>query len=79
VWLERRFLMDEQAVALTRRYGMIISAISLVVGLVYTLGLLRRSYWALALPVTAATMGMLYIALWIGRALMTTPAEPEDV
>jgi len=70
--------MDEQAVALTRRYGMIISAISVFAGLVYAIGLIRRSYWALALPVTAATAGMLYIALWIGRALMTTPSEPED-
>jgi urea transporter len=70
--------MDEQAVALTRRYGAIISAVSVVVGLIYVVGLLRRSYWALALPVTAATMGALYISLWIGRALMTTPSEPTD-
>ena len=41
-------------------------------------GVLRRSYWALALPVTAATVGALYISLWIGRALMTTPSEPTD-
>lgn len=71
--------MDEQAVALTRRYGAIISAISVLAGLVYVVGLLRRSYWALALPVTAATMGALYISLWIGRALMTTPSEPTDI
>lgn len=70
--------MDEQAVALTRRYGAIISAASVVVGLIYVVGLLRRSYWALALPVTAATMGALYISLWIGRALMTTPSEPTE-
>ncbi|HEX6031998.1 MAG TPA: hypothetical protein VFY90_11255 [Tepidiformaceae bacterium] len=70
--------MDEQAVALTRRYGAIISAVSVVVGLIYVVGLLRRSYWALALPVTAATMGALYISLWIGRALMTTPSEPTE-
>jgi len=70
--------MDEQAVALTRRYGAVISAVSVVVGLIYVVGLLRRSYWALALPVTAATMGALYISLWIGRALMTTPSEPTE-
>jgi hypothetical protein len=70
--------MDEQSVALTRRYGAIISAVSVIVGLVYLVGLLRRSYWALALPVTAATVGALYISLWIGRALMTTPSEQTD-
>ena len=70
--------MDEQSIALTRRYGAIISAVSVVVGLIYMVGLLRRSYWALALPVTAATVGALYISLWIGRALMTTPSEPTD-
>ena len=70
--------MDEQAVMLTRRYGMIISAVSVVTGLIYALGLIRRSYWALALPVTAATAGMLYISLWIGRALVTTPSEPDE-
>jgi urea transporter len=70
--------MDAQSVALTRRYGAVIFAVSVVMGLVYLAGLLRRSYWALALPVTAATMGALYVALWIGRTLMTTPDEPTD-
>lgn len=70
--------MDDQSIALTRRYGAIISAISVVVGLVYLAGLLRKSYWALALPVTAATMAALCISLWVGRALMTTPDEPTD-
>ncbi|MBE7518538.1 MAG: hypothetical protein HS107_04770 [Thermoflexaceae bacterium] len=70
--------MDEEAVALTRRYGMLISLAAAFAGLVYTIGVLRKSYWALALPVTAATMGMLYITLWIGRALMTTPSEPPE-
>lgn len=70
--------MEEQSVALARRYGAIISAASVVMGLIYGIGLLRRSYWALALPVTAATVGALGVALWIGRALMTTPDEPSD-
>ena len=71
--------MDEEAVAQTRRYGMIISVAAAFLGLVYGVGVLRKSYWALALPVTAATAGSLYIALWIGRALMTTPSEPPEV
>ncbi len=70
--------MDELAVAQTRKYGQIISMLAVVTGLVYVVGVLRRSYFMLALPVTAATFGALYIALWIGRALMTTPAEPPE-
>lgn len=70
--------MDEAAVAKTRTYGQIISALAVFAGLVYAVGVLRRSYFILALPVTAVTFGALYIALWIGRALMTTPAEPPE-
>ena len=56
--------------------GMIICAISAITGLVFLVGVLRRSYLALAVPVTAGFLGGLYIAFWIGRALITTPIEP---
>ena len=56
--------------------GMIICAISAITGLVFLMGVLRRSYLALAVPVTAGFLGGLYIAFWIGRALITTPIEP---
>jgi uncharacterized membrane protein len=56
--------------------GMIICAVSAIVGLFFTIGVLKRSYMALALPVMAGTLGALYIAFWIGRALLTTPLEP---
>ncbi len=57
-------------------YGMIICAISVVTGFFFLIGVMRRSYMALALPVTAGFLGALYIAFWIGRALVTTPIEP---
>jgi hypothetical protein len=57
---------------------MIICAVSAITGLFFMLGVLRRSYMALALPVTAGTLGALYIAFWIGRALVTTPIEPPS-
>jgi len=56
--------------------GMIICAVSIITGLVYLLGVMRKSYLALALPVTAGFLGALYISFWIGRALITTPIEP---
>jgi hypothetical protein len=62
-------------VALTRRYGAIIAVAAVTVGSLYTIGLLRRSYWALAVPLSIVTLGGVAFALWIGRLLMTTPDE----
>jgi len=56
--------------------GIIICALSAFTGFIFLIGVLRRSYMALALPVTAGFLGALYIAFWIGRALVTTPIEP---
>jgi urea transporter len=57
-------------------YGMMICATSVLAGVVLLAGVLRRSYWALALPVMVGSLGALYVAFWIGRALVTTPLEP---
>ena len=57
-------------------YGMIICVVSAVTALVFLAGVLRKSYWALALPVMGGFLGALYVAFWIGRALITTPIEP---
>ena len=56
--------------------GIIICAASALTAFVFLVGVLRRSYMALALPVTAGFLGALYISFWIGRALVTTPIEP---
>ncbi|HEY7801887.1 MAG TPA: hypothetical protein VIE40_04380 [Dehalococcoidia bacterium] len=60
----------------SRTYGMIICALSAVTGITFLIGVMRKSYLALALPVTAGFLGALYISFWIGRALVTTPIEP---
>ncbi|HXF52461.1 MAG TPA: hypothetical protein VNM43_12350 [Dehalococcoidia bacterium] len=60
----------------SRTYGMIICVLSVLTGIVFLGGVLRRSYMALAIPVTAGFLGALYVAFWIGRALVTTPIEP---
>jgi uncharacterized membrane protein len=62
----------------SRTAGMIICATTAFLGLFFTVGILRRSYMALAMPVLAGTLGVLYIAFWIGRALLTTPIEPPS-
>ena len=57
-------------------YGMIICATTIAGALVFLTGVMRRSYLALALPVTGGFLGALYVAFWIGRALIATPIEP---
>ena len=49
-----------------------------VTALVFVVGVLRKSYWALAMPVIVGFLGALYVAFWIGRALITTPLEPPS-
>jgi len=60
----------------THVYGLIICLTSAVTALVFLIGVLKRSYWAIAGPVTVGFLGALYVAFWIGRALITTPIEP---
>lgn len=57
-------------------YGLIICGITLFTAVTFLAGVMRRSYWALALPVTGGFLGALYVAFWIGRALISTPIEP---
>ena len=57
-------------------YGIAICAASAIAGIVFLIGVLRKSYWALAMPVIVGFLGALYVAFWIGRALVTTPLEP---
>ncbi len=57
-------------------YGLIICAATIFTAVSFLLGVMRRSYLALALPVTGGFLGALYVAFWIGRALISTPIEP---
>ena len=60
----------------SQMYGLAICGASAVAALVFLVGVLRKSYWALAMPVIVGFLGALYVAFWIGRALITTPLEP---
>jgi uncharacterized membrane protein YadS len=59
-------------------YGLAICGASAVAALVFLIGVLKKSYWALAGPVIVGFLGALYVAFWIGRALVTTPLEPPS-
>lgn len=53
---------------------------SLAGGLAFLYGLAARSYWALAVPVSAAVLGLLSMVFWIGWAIVsqrTTLAADE--
>jgi hypothetical protein len=49
--------------------------------LVFIVGLVRRSYYAVALPIGVALAGLTALAVWVGWTMMTTEAdlpEPEE-
>ena len=46
--------------------------------LLFLYGALRRSYLALALPVTAAMTVLTALAFWVGWTMMTMEEEPEE-
>ncbi len=57
-------------------YGLIICATTIATAVIFLASVMRRSYWALAFPVVGGFLGALYVAFWIGRALIATPIEP---
>ncbi|HLZ71685.1 MAG TPA: hypothetical protein VKV26_17420 [Dehalococcoidia bacterium] len=61
--------------------GVAIVAAAVVQLLFFAVGIVRRSYWALALPIAFAVAGISALAIWVGWTMMTTEAdvpEPED-
>jgi hypothetical protein len=48
-----------------------ICGLSILLALVFLLGILGRSYWALAIPVAAVVLGLAGMVFWIGWAILT--------
>jgi O-antigen/teichoic acid export membrane protein len=48
-----------------------ICAVSILLALVFLLGIVARSYWALAIPVAIAVLGLAGMVFWIGWAIVT--------
>jgi hypothetical protein len=64
----------------SRRMGMLLIAGAVVQLLMFLFGLARRSYAAVAVPVTLAVAGVSALAIWVGWTMMTVEAdmpEPE--
>ncbi len=61
----------------TRAQGGLICAVVLGLGALFAVGLLRESYWALAIPVAAIVAFALGRAFWVGWTIATIRVEPE--
>lgn len=58
--------------------GAIIIAAAAVQLLLFLVGLMRKSYLALALPITLAIAGISALAIWVGWTMMTTESDLPD-
>jgi hypothetical protein len=48
-----------------------------LLALLFFLGILSESYWALAIPVAALVFFVLGLAAWVGYTIATIQVEPE--
>jgi len=61
----------------SRTQGWAICIGSALLALLFVVGILNRSYWALALPVAVITLFVLGLAGWVGYTIATIQVEPE--
>lgn len=62
----------------SRAQGGLICVAVVVVGLVFLLGILSGSYWALAIPVAALVFFGLGLTFWVGWTIATIRIEPDE-
>ncbi len=58
--------------------GLICIGVAIVAAL-FLLGLLQKSYWAIAIPVTIFVFFVLGLAFWVGYTIATIRVEPEPI
>ena len=61
----------------TRNQGVLICAGAGLAGLLFLIGILSKSYWALAIPVAILTFFVLGLSFWVGWTILTVQVEPE--
>ena len=62
----------------SRAQGGLICVGVVVVGAIFLLGLLKGSYWALAIPVAIAVFFALGLTFWVGYTIATIRVEPYE-
>jgi threonine/homoserine efflux transporter RhtA len=60
----------------SRTQGGLICVAVVVVGAIFLLGVLQKSYWALALPVALLVFFGLGLTFWVGYTIATIQVEP---
>jgi hypothetical protein len=63
----------------SQNLGVILMAVSAIQMLVFTIGVLRRSYFAIALPVLAATGAVSALLFWLGYTMVSMEPELADL
>lgn len=63
----------------TRAQGWAICIGAGLLALLFIIGLLNGSYWAVALPVAVLTLFVLGLAGWVGFTIATIQVEPDPV
>ncbi|HWC29804.1 MAG TPA: hypothetical protein VG845_06960 [Dehalococcoidia bacterium] len=61
-----------------QKTGMLLIAGAALEMLLFLYGTMRRSYLALALPLTAAMTALTALTVWVGWTMMTLEEEAED-
>lgn len=61
----------------SRTQGLLICAGSALAGVLFLIGLLAKSWWAVALPVAALLAFVLGLTFWVGWTIATVQVEPE--
>jgi hypothetical protein len=62
----------------SRTQGGLICVGAVIVGAWFLLGLLQKSYWAIALPVAAVVFFALGLTFWVGYTIATIRVEPGE-
>jgi hypothetical protein len=61
----------------TRNQGALICGGAGLAALLFVLGILQGSYWALAIPVAILVFFVLGLTFWVGWTILTVQIEPE--
>jgi len=62
----------------SRTQGGLICVGVVILGAWFLLGLLRESYWAIAIPVAVLVFGALGLSFWVGYTIATIQVEPYE-
>ena len=63
----------------SRNQGWAICGAAALAALLFIVGILQESYWAIALPVAVLVLFVLSLVAWVGHTIATVQVEPESL